>query len=75
MKTLYCPKCGKQLSVDDDTDYCFCMYCGNKIEIDQNIESHSEENRDREKNRLSTIEFILLSVVIIFMFTVAAIKM
>ena len=35
--TLYCPSCGAGLSVDEDREQTFCIYCGTKITLkDQN---------------------------------------
>lgn len=31
LQSLYCPRCGANLEIEDGLDTFFCKYCGNKI--------------------------------------------
>ena len=37
MKTLNCPNCSGQITLDDSRDFGFCSYCGTKIQINETI--------------------------------------
>ena len=44
--TLYCPSCGAGLSVDEDREQTFCIYCGTKITLkdqDEKTTRHIDE--------------------------------
>ncbi len=38
MKSLICPQCGANLSLDDTRDFGFCQYCGAKVMLHETIE-------------------------------------
>lgn len=41
MRTCNCPSCGAQLSIDDENrDFAFCQYCGDKIMLDDYRSTH-----------------------------------
>ena len=43
-KKIYCPRCGKPLSVDEALDHVFCMHCGNSIDIVISEEAETASN-------------------------------
>ena len=47
-KTIYGPKCGKALSVEETESHVFCMHCGNSIDI---ILSKVEEMLDVDSSK------------------------
>ena len=69
MKTIdmKCVKCGKTIRVEDDRDFCFCSYCGSRIDIiadkpRNSIGSNDQANEIRlkeleiEKEKMETDE-------------------
>ena len=60
---IFCMKCGSPIELDDSRDYCFCIYCGCKIDIaevkanfmmDQNPQNAISE-QIVESNQLTTM--------------------
>lgn len=49
-KKIFCPKCGKPLSVDETLDHVFCMHCGNSIDITipESFESSYDKVEEKE---------------------------
>ncbi|MBQ3685653.1 MAG: zinc ribbon domain-containing protein [Candidatus Methanomethylophilaceae archaeon] len=51
---LYCPHCGGEIKLDDSREFGFCLYCGHKIMITENVKRAVRiDNSDRLANLLS----------------------
>lgn len=40
LKALKCPSCGANISLDDNREFGFCLYCGSKIQVGEQINIH-----------------------------------
>ena len=58
IKSVTCPNCGANLSVDENRDSFFCEYCGTKIQKNSNMTyvKIEHENRTVDEARLKEIE-------------------
>ena len=58
MKSVICPNCGANLSVDENRDTFFCEYCGTQIQKNTNMTyvKIEHENRTVDEARLKEIE-------------------
>lgn len=52
LTTLICPQCGANIKLDDDREYGFCEFCGNKIQLKEIVEHHHViDNSKQTDNR------------------------
>lgn len=51
LKALKCPSCGADISLDDNREFGFCLYCGSRIQVGEQINIHvTHEFKDESPN-------------------------
>ena len=57
MIDLKCAQCGKSIKVEENRRFCFCTYCGSKIDIPNEVESVLRSSSDQaDEIRLKELE-------------------
>lgn len=46
MKNVFCPECGQPTTINSEKPFCFCLQCGNKIEVSSPVVASASESRN-----------------------------